>query len=576
MPYVLLLGAALLWLIACLWFPLTDTDIWWHLASAKLMWAGKAFLREDPFCQSSLGAPWTDLHWGFQSLAYLAWKIGGARALIAGKCLALAGALGFALKPHLDRRTAAYLIPLAAFGIYQVRFFIDVRPLALTLLGLGAQYAAVLAYFRGGIQRPWPVPLILISVQIAMVNTQGLYPLGALLVSCLVIGEYTGRRLPAISSAHGAGSAKVHGSGSADPGSVPLRPLALASAVLWLMGFVSPYGAQGFFLPLTLLGRIAPVSDNIFSSEIAENQPFGGLLLRDPGAALPFLFFAALTAYSFVLARSRTSLGHAMIFLAFAALGWMAQRNLPLAFLAGLMAAGRNIQVYLALRERERVSPRSAGFSAWGGMALMAAIALLYGPRIRAAWDFELPGSLETPFRFPVQAAEWMAGRELPGNMFNELRYGGYLEFRLFPSERPFVDGRMILRSPGFYREFLDAVDHPDRFDGYRARYGFTHAVLPISEDKRFLPLAAHLIREGGWDLLYCDGASVIVADSAITKGKAWAIGLDSLPHDHPLRIALQRRFGSNPRLASMAVLNSVLFLRTAGRERAAADLLAE
>ena len=157
----LLAAAGLAWLAACLWFPLTDTDIWWHLASAKLMWADMAFPRRDPFCQSSLGAPWTDLHWGFQILAYAAWKLGGAQALVAGKCLALAGALGFALRPHLDRRTLPWLVPLAAFGLYHVRFFIDVRPLALTLLCLGIQYWAVAAHLKGGLRRPWPVRILI-------------------------------------------------------------------------------------------------------------------------------------------------------------------------------------------------------------------------------------------------------------------------------------------------------------------------------------------------------------------------------------------------------------------------------
>ena len=112
----------------------------------------------DPFCQSSLGAPWADLHWGFQILAYAAWKLGGAQALVAGKCLALAGALGFALRPHLDRRTLPWLVPLAAFGLYHARFFIDVRPLALTLLCLGLQYWAVAAHLNGALRRPWLDP----------------------------------------------------------------------------------------------------------------------------------------------------------------------------------------------------------------------------------------------------------------------------------------------------------------------------------------------------------------------------------------------------------------------------------
>jgi hypothetical protein len=569
LAYGSLLALALAWLVACLWFPLTDTDIWWHLASAKLMWARKAFLREDPFCLASLGAPWIDLHWGFQLIAYAAWKTGGAPFLVAGKCLALAGALAFSLRPHLDRRTWPWLVPMAAFGLYHVRFFIDVRPLALTLLGLGALYAAVTAHLRGRLSAPWRV---LVPVQVALVNIQGLYPLGVLLVFFLLLGEWAGRRMPSL----------FFREPTVPP--VPLRPLVLACLAMALAGFASPYGLQGFGLPFSLLGRIAPVASNIFSHEIAENLPFTALLKSRPGQALPVLFLGLAVLFTFDRTRAsggrsfRVSLGHALLFFAFAGLGWMAQRNLPLAFLAGLMAAGRNLQVS---RVPEGSDPgpslRSRSREAFAGLAMMIAIIAIYGPKVRAAWEYELPGSLETPFRFPVAAVDFLEAHPVPGNLFNEIRYGGYLDFRLHPGKLSFVDGRMILRSPAFYRDFLTAVDDPAGFEAYRRRYGITHALLPLSEDHRFLPLAAHLLGREGWSLLFCDGASALLADSSATAaGTAPPLVLDSLPRGHAVRQALSERFGANPRLQSMAILDAARFLRAAGHDRAAADLVSD
>lgn len=545
----LLLAALAVWAAACFWYPLTDTDIWWHLASAKLMWAQKGFLRQDPFSLSSLGTPWIDLHWGFQSLAYLAWKAGGAHALVAAKCLALAGAVGFALRPHLDRRTVYWLVPMAAFGLYHVRFHIDARPLVLTMLGLGIQYAALMGYFRGALNRPW---WILVPVQAALVNIQGLYPLGALSVTCLVAGEWAARARP--------GTGKGMGFAPAYPRREPrpLRPLVWTCVAMWMAGLISPYGWSGFVLPLSLFGRIAPVDSNIFSTEIAENLPLPDLFRADPGAVLPFLFLALAILYTFLRAGSRISLGHALLFASFAALGWMAQRNLPLALLAGLMAAGRNLQVYLEGTREARIP----------GSAALIAVAALYGPAIFRAWEYELPGSMETPFRFPSRAVDYLEENPVPGNIFNELRYGGYLEFRLHPDKLAFVDGRMILRSAGFYREFLSAVDRPRQFEAYRRKHGFTHALLPISEDKRFLPLAAHLAGEGGWALLFCDGASALLA-----APPARGMDLDSVPPGHPLRETLRERFSANPRLESIALANAAEFLRLAGRRNASEEL---
>ncbi|HKP96051.1 MAG TPA: hypothetical protein VJ385_09870, partial [Fibrobacteria bacterium] len=115
------------------------------------------------------------------------------------------------------------------------------------------------------------------------------------------------------------------------------------------------------------------------------------------------------------------------------------------------------------------------------------------------------------------------------------------------------------------YRDFLAVADHPEGFPAYAARYGFTHSLLPISEDQRFLPLAAFLVREQGWRLLYCDGASVLLADPATFAA--------ARPPVRPIGPAVRDRFGANPRLESMAVLNAARFLREAGQDSAAAGL---
>lgn len=566
------LGAGVLavlsaWVIVCAWFPLTDTDIWWHLASAKLMWAQKAFLRADPFCLASLGAPWTDLHWGFQLLAYGFWKWGGARALVAWKSLALLGAVLLVLRPHLDRRNLFWMAALAAFGTYHIRLFVDVRPLAMTLLGLGLQYATVLAYLQGRLSKPW---LILVPVQVVLVNMQGLYPLGAVLVSCFALGEYLARVMPScfpglafLASAH------VFPAGDAAGTSRPApswRPLAWTSLALWLAGFINPYGWEGFKLPLALLGRISPVAGNVFSLEIAENIPLPAMMRADPRAGIPFVLMAAVVIFTFDRARRRTSAGHALLFAAFGLLGLMAQRNLPLAYLACLMAAGRNLQA-----SPGPIGPRARRAWAAGGIAALSAVILLYAPRIKEAWEYELPGSLETPFRFPSGAAGFLETHPLPGHIFNELRYGGYLEYRLYPPKLTFVDGRMIVRDDAFYREFLDVVDHPPRFDVYRARYGITHVLLPIAEDRRYVPLLGYLLRQGEWRLLHCDGASALLARGA--EAEALALPLDSLAPDHPVRTALRRRFAANPRLERLAEGNLSRFLEEAGLGRAARDV---
>src|SRR5687768_10834003 len=50
--------------------PVSDGDLWWHLAAGREMIATRSFLRVDPFTLSAAGRPWPDLHWLFQLFVY--------------------------------------------------------------------------------------------------------------------------------------------------------------------------------------------------------------------------------------------------------------------------------------------------------------------------------------------------------------------------------------------------------------------------------------------------------------------------------------------------------------------------
>ncbi len=539
---IVLLPALALWAWFCLWFPLTDTDIWWHLATAQWMAAHHAVPRTDPFCYSSFGAPWFDLQWGFQIFVGLLWKAGGAFALVFAKCAILVASLGLLLWPHLRRSNAAWLLPAAALGIYHVRYFLDMRPLVITLFALSAQYALIQFSFRGG--RKW-LRWGILPLQILMVNVQGLFPLGLVLVFALVFGEAWQRR-----------EAQAPGRSMG----AFLRPWWALLIVLLLTGFANPYGWQGYALPLALFARIVPTPDNIFSSEIAENLPLWTLAQGQVTVLLPWIFLGALGTWAWLRGRDaagRRDWGHGLVFLSFGVLGLMAQRNLPLSLWALIMILGRVSNLGILQEYAKRPVSTMPLRYAWLGMI---AVGLLYLVPLKRAWEYELPGTLLTPFRFPIQASEFLAAHPMPGQIFNELRFGGYMDFRLTPHVKPFVDGRMILRNAEFYREFISVVDHPHHFDSYRRRHGLTQALLPIGEDRRYVPLAAYLLRQN-WSLLYCDGAAILLADPAVASVPNF--NLHAFVPGQKEYADLNRRFQGNAKLLSLAQDN-VKYLRVA------------
>jgi hypothetical protein len=86
------------------------------------------------------------------------------------------------------------------------------------------------------------------------------------------------------------------------------------------------------------------------------------------------------------------------------------------------------------------------------------------------------------------------------------------------------------------------------------------------------LPLAAFLLRDAKWNLLHCDGASALLAAPGINV--TWALPVDSIPNEHPIRVELQRRFHANSKLEDKARSNVAAFLGQAGFLRGASDIL--
>jgi len=62
-------------------FPVTDFDIWWHMAGGKFMIENWQFPYNDTFSYTAEGLPWNPNSWGFTALSYLGYKALGLDGL---------------------------------------------------------------------------------------------------------------------------------------------------------------------------------------------------------------------------------------------------------------------------------------------------------------------------------------------------------------------------------------------------------------------------------------------------------------------------------------------------------------
>jgi hypothetical protein len=494
--WVILGAAAVFWSVC---FPLVNTDIWWHLATGREILAGGRLLHADPFAATQ-HLQWINLHWLFQLGAYGVHAAAGVAGLVLCKCLLVAAGAGLLIRWGASGSSGAAPLsaPLVVLFVHAARDLVLARPVVITLLML-ALYTLVLERHR---DRGRPrVLLWLAPLQLLWANTQGgLQLLGPALVLAYLAGDCLAVLL------------SRRGIALLDPPVGALRWTGLALLLCLGCTLCTPYGLDGLTLPFKLLGRIDPaLGADLFSRGVSENVP-PWLLERAPDtpAFVESFKWIALGAFgSFVplmfSSRRPLVLPRLLLLGGLFALALAANRNI----LLFVWLAGPVVALNLAPGLRGVLSTR-ARVAAVGALAA-ALIAGVAAHRLLGA-RHEPPLSELAPFRVPDRAVAALerTPRHARGPLYNSVRYGGYLIWKLFPRAYPAIDGRLVLRSAAEFAGHLDLADQPALFEARRRRLGYRAVLLPAAMPDRYLPLVVHLYRDPEWELHYTDGTQTL------------------------------------------------------------------
>lgn len=499
---ILLLLLAVLFAI----FPLTDTDIWWHMACA----------REWVTAWTPVRGPVVNVHEYFQQVVYAVYCAGGAPLLVAFKALLWGGVFALFLVPAVGRRgrnARVFGNPLAvaasAVLFFVFRYQMEMRPVVFTLLFLGVYWNAVpwlLARLVAG-EKATPgdkravecaktclVAIALLVLQWLWCRFQGLYILGPLFaLLCLAHALYRNRpaRLPARKVASVA---------------VPAAFVAL----LFVMPFLHEDGLRLFLYPFGLLDRLLGLTPSaaIFASEIAENRSPLTLFLAGENVLASALmvvlaFFGAVYAVM-RLVRSREKLVLWTTLFVTAVLALVAERNFVLFFPVFLFAflyhpaslishSTLHIPLFFTPRITQTVS------------VVIIACLLGFWAKSLTAYDKHMVAYQ----RVPVNAAAWMAQHPHAGRLFNDDRAGGYLAF-VNPRDSIYMDGRFILKSAEFFARYLSYAREPETFLRDADSLGVDRAVIPLRFYARWGALLGVLRESPEWDACHVDDFYIV------------------------------------------------------------------
>jgi tetratricopeptide (TPR) repeat protein len=237
---LLLLLVAVAFLLGC--YEMGDSDIWWHLRGGQWILEQGRVPDLDPFTFGSANKPWVDIHWSYEVILALMYRVGGIGALIL--LAATAGTAAFLACLTARRREwpAAATVLCWIPALVLVAFRLDPRPEIFSLLCIGC----VLAVLWRVEERPvlaWLLPFL----QVLWTNTQGLFIFGPVLLGLFVTAHAARSLGQRLRRGPGRGTAErrwwLHVGGAA---------VAVAAACL-----VNPYFIQGARFPFDLFPKVA-------------------------------------------------------------------------------------------------------------------------------------------------------------------------------------------------------------------------------------------------------------------------------------------------------------------------------
>jgi len=458
-----------------------DPDIWWHLKVGDWMIQHQAVPYVGIFSRTAGAHPWVAYSWGYEVLLALAYAWFGLNG-IAAFGIVLTMAVSFTLFWMLHRLSGSFWLAwsLSFVGSLAYLFSLMPRPVFFSMILFNVVLGLLLEAQRGGrIELLYWLP-VLFAIW-ANLHIQFLYGL-------LAVGLFTGAELLR-KLAVKAGIAP----GVTHPAPLPLPPLVAVFLASIAATCVGPYSYHLSRVVKAYLNSRAP---NFMIQEMA------AFSFRSFTHYILLLLMAA--AFYFVGRRHEPALFKLALLIVASVMSFHSQHD---AWFLGISAVaciadlpGRKPHNLPVLRFREMAA----------GGAILAVLVIFIGRQAGIA-----PEDLDREVSrvYPVNAANFVRENRLPGPLYNNLDWGGFLIWYL-PEYPVAVDGRNEL--------YGDEID----LRTYKSAQGDSYTDDPYLNESALvllpkqIPLANLLAVDRRFHVIYQDQIAVVFARNPGSKDR--------------------------------------------------------
>ena len=477
---------------------LRDAGTGWHIRNGQLMLQTHSITRVDPFSATMSGQPWYAWEWLYDVLIAAIHHVFGLNGVVFYTATVMA--VTFVLIFHLAMRRGGslpitFFLLVLSLAASAVHFLARPHVLSwlLTVIWFELLDSAASEAEPEKDRRLFWLPVLMFL----WVNLHGGFLLGFALLGVYLAGggiQYFRSR-----DQRGAGW---------------LKRLGLVSILSLLASFANPYGYK---LHVHIYRYL---SDRFLMNHVSEflSPDFHGVA-QQCFAVLLLVTIAALAS-----SRRRPEPTRLFVILLAAYSGLYASRNLPVSsMLLVLIVAPLLSESVAGAGEDARIAPwlrrlfsRLQSFSlrmeklelnfqghVWIVLAFVLGLwACMNGGRLGSA---RLLNAYFDDKRFPVEAAELIAMRDIREPIFCPDQWGGYLIYRLYPQNKVLVDDRHDLYGDQFFKDYMKVVFVQPEWEKILDEKKVNWILVQKNSS-----LGTILGQTSGWKLIHEDGTAML------------------------------------------------------------------
>ena len=490
----------------CLFLPLENPDIFWHLSAAREIIAAKALPTADFLSWSKAGQPWVDFEWLPQLFYYVGWSLFGYGGLLACKILLLLPlfyVFYLTARLYTDKTRAFLALPVLAAVLLPS---MDLRPENFSLL-----FFALLLYWleraRSAASTPLPRRYLWGGVALFSLwaNCHGGFVYGLALIGFYCVGELLRVKLPAI-----------YGRKEAEDFSL-FRIYAILFCCAAAGTLLNGYGPRIYTVLFDHARELSVIGEHLSEWQAPEL----GTLAQAPYWAL-VVFSGAVLAHR-AITRRDVDFPLLIAWLFFAVVSSQHVRNTSFFALAALPCLLR----LLALYEKDGHTLPGALFRWVFPLFAVLFLGFSLGGYLRGEPWHHSAGAHGT-VQYLKSETKVLSGLR----MYNPWGWGGYLGFELAPEYKVFQDGRYIFHD--FLAQMQAARVNNALWADFLERHSFELVLLERSDTKYLMkvpvgntgfhllhfPFYAFFMTARDWALVYWDSRGMVFVRRGSVPGK--------------------------------------------------------